>query len=258
MKKRRYILTLFIIIIIMVFSYFIHKQRNTSVNEIDTNKVEKNDFEEVHNENKVDKNQKNEIEENDISKIEEMKQEIGSKADTSIYKIEEELGGRKILQIKSSVQFSVDLAGILKGSKPEETEIDELIKKMPVKSGIWISENSRDRFLKLLNDNKINNFKISTDGYLINSGNNENNIAKKIEDMIKSNKLYIINIKGTSYQRDYISGEIVEYPFEEMDPNQIIEPYQNEDSIILEITSNSSKRISDEEILDSIVSFLDK
>ena len=80
-------------------------------------------------------------------------------------------------------------------------------------------------------------------------------IGKQLEKMINSNKLYIINITGIAYQRDYISGEIVEYPFEEMDPEQILETYQDENNIILEITTNKKQKLTDEEILETIVKY---
>ena len=60
---------------------------------------------------------------------------------------------------------------------------------------------------------------------------------------------------GTAYERDYISGEITEYPFEDMDPTQAIEPYQKDNKIILEITTNKMQRLSESEILDAITSY---
>ena len=73
--------------------------------------------------------------------------------------------------------------------------------------------------------------------------------------MINSDKLYIINMTGIAYERDYISGEIVEYPFEDMDPYQVVEPYQKENKIILEITTNKNKKLTEKEILETIISY---
>ena len=70
--------------------------------------------------------------------------------------------------------------------------------------------------------------------------------------MIKSDKLYIINITGVAYERDYISGEIVEYPFEDMDPEQVVEFYENGNKKILEITTNKKQELLDKEILEEI------
>ena len=71
--------------------------------------------------------------------------------------------------------------------------------------------------------------------------------------MTESAKLYVIDMSGKTYQRDYITGEIIEYPFEDMDPYQVIEPYEIENAIILGVTSNKENRLSNEEILNTIV-----
>ncbi len=140
----------------------------------------------------------------------------------------------------------------MKNSKPEEKERESLNKKAPNKTGIWISEQSRDKFIDLLNKNNIDNLSIKKDGYLKVDKTSENEIAKNLEKMIKSDKLYIINITGVAYERDYISGEIVEYPFEDMDPEQVVEFYENGNKKILEITTNKKQELLDKEILEEI------
>ena len=50
-----------------------------------------------------------------------------------------------------------------------------------------------------------------------------------------------------------MSGDIVEYPFEKMDPNQIMELYKNDNSTILEISTNSKGKISNVDILKTII-----
>ena len=87
------------------------------------------------------------------------------------------------------------------------------------------------------------------------SGESKNNIANQLEKMINSNKLYILNITGVAYQRDYISGEIIEYPFEDMDPEQIIEPYRDGNKITLEINTNRKNKLTNKEILEAIVQY---
>jgi hypothetical protein len=200
----------------------------------------------------VDEKKENVIENDNPEEIESIKNEINSTADSNIYYVTEETDGRKILQIKPKVQFQVDLAGIMKNSKPEEKEIESLNKKAPNKTGIWISEQSRDKFIDLLNKNNIDNLSIKKDGYLKVDKTSENEIAKNLEKMIKSDKLYIINITGVAYERDYISGEIVEYPFEDMDPEQVVEFYENGNKKILEITTNKKQKLLDKEILEEI------
>ena len=83
---------------------------------------------------------------------------------------------------------------------------------------------------------------------------NENGLySNELRKMQKSNKLYIINMTGVAYERDYISGEIIEYPFEDMDPTQELESYKNDNALILEVTSNKNKKLTNKEILKSIV-----
>lgn len=255
--KKKYYIFLVIIVIILFLTLIIKKcikkdseTKNNIENEISIDFQEENS---ISNENNI-------LEENTIvevtsAELENMKNNINATGNTEIYQVEEEKGGRKILQIKPQVQFYVDLAGIIKKSKPNEQELEKLVEKAPTDNGIWISSQSRQKFLELLNKNKINNFIITDTGYLKNNGNIQNDIGKQLEKMINSNKLYIINITGIAYQRDYISGEIVEYPFEEMDPEQILETYQDENNIILEITTNKKQKLTDEEILETIVKY---
>ena len=202
----------------------------------------------------------NTIDENTIvqspEEIESLKNTISATGNTDIYQVEEDNNGKRYLQIKQDVQFDVDLASIIKNAKPEETEINDLIRKLPNDNGIWISEQSREAFSNLLKSNNINNFNISNEGYLqINSVSENSDLLNKLINMINSDKLYIINMTGLAYQRDYISGKIVEYPFEDMDPYQVIEPFQKDNKIILEVTSNKMGKLSENEILDTITSY---
>lgn len=202
--------------------------------------------------NEIIENQAGQSERND--EIERIKETINAKGKTDIYQIETEHDGRKIIQIKPEVQFDVDLAGILKDGKPEEDEIKKILEKRPIGKGIWVSEQSREQFIKILKNNNLNNFSVNDNGFLeIKDENISNSIAKELKNMIESERQYIINIKGKSYQRDYISGEIVEYPFEEMDPQQVVEIYEKDIDIILELTQN--KKITDKEILEAVLAY---
>lgn len=81
------------------------------------------------------------------------------------------------------------------------------------------------------------------------------NLANGLEQMMQNHHLYILNMTGMAYQRDYLTGEIMEYPFEEMDPEQIVEPYQNDRMVTLEITSNQKGKVTPKEILETIVQY---
>ena len=245
MKKKSYIIIVVVIIAVLAIIFAV----------TNTNFFTKKDNEFENKVDKIENTDKSDSGDN-IDEIEKIKKELNSTADTNIYQVEEEQDGRKILQVKEEVQFNVDLAGIIKNGKPEENEIDDLVKKKPKKSGIWISKQSRENFLQLLKNNNIENFEIDNDGFLKSkTKNTEISIEKDLQDMIESNNHYIINMTGISYERDYISGEIIEYPFEDMDPAQIIEPYILNDYIILEITSNKNKEIPNKDIIESIVEY---
>lgn len=250
MKKYRYIIipVIALIVAIIVINITIKKEKKIT-------QEENNDSKTTDETNEINTYLENSVENiNNVNEeeVENIKKEINSTADTNIYYVTQEKDGRKILQIKPKVQFQVDMAGIIKNSKPEEDELEQLNKKSPTKTGMWVSEQSREKFLKLLNKNNIDEFSIKKDGYVNIDKKAKSDIAKKIEEMINSDKLYIINITGIAYERDYISGEIVEYPFEDMDPEQIIEPYVDDNKIILEITTNKNGKLSDEEIVKEI------
>lgn len=194
----------------------------------------------------------------DTNIIENIKNEINSTADTNMFQVETEYDGRPIIQIKPEIQYTTVLAGIIENKKPEESEIEQILKKAPTETGVWISEQSRENFLNLLSKNNINNFSIDDNGYLkIDKTSNDNN-SKQLENMINSEYLYIIDMSGTCYMRDDVSGEIIEYPFEEMDPYQLIEPFSDENNIIFVMTTNSESLMTDEEMLDGLLAYAEK
>ena len=255
MKNKKYIIIgLAIIVIILIVALIIFFSRKNNEDGNNMVMVSENNVTNENTENNtsiVDQDTSNQ----NVVEIENMKNEINATGNTDIYYVDEEYDGRKILQVKPDVQFDVDLAGIIKNTMPEENEINELVGKAPTDNGIWISEQSRERFSDLLKNNNINDFSISDDGYLQINNSENNDMANKLLNMINSDKLYIINMTGIAYERDYISGEITEYPFEDMDPTQAVEPYQKDNKIILEVTTNKMKELTESEILDAITSY---
>ena len=200
-----------------------------------------------------EKNTTNEIDIYDKETIHEIKEEINATADTDMYQIQEEYDGRQILQIKPSIQFQTVLAGILKNAQPSENEIQDLLKNKPTQEGIWIAKQSRESFLNLLKDNGINSCAINEQGYLYMTEENEKEEAKKWKEAMHTNQLYIIDVSGVSYTRDDFSGEIVEYPFEKMEPHQAVDVYQEGNVTILEITTNEKGILSKQEILQDVL-----
>lgn len=241
--KKRYIIRIFfgILLIIIVTIYFWINSKNKKISKNNVKNEEEN------NSTYISRN---------LNEINEIQKQINSTADSNIYQVEKEDNERKIIQVRPEEQFNVAIAGVIKNAIPNENEIEKLLEKIPEENGIWVSESSREQFEEILQNNNITEFKIDSDGYLKNIKLPQSNEAQKIEKIIESDNLYIINIKGKTYQRDYLTGTIEEYPFEDMDETQILEPYQKDNKVLLAITSNKNKKISDEEIFRAILEFM--
>ena len=215
-------------------------------------------FNKINVTNKKKENEENSDISNNVEIIENIQKDINSTANTDLFEVVTEYDGKNSIRIKPDIQFNTVLAGIIKKDIPNENEINELIKNAPTNTGIWINDNSREDFINLLESNNINGFEIDENGYLKGKNNKDNELSNKvkiIDQMVNSDELYIIDMSGKCYIRDDVSGEILEYPFEEMDPYQLAEPYYNDNVIILNITSNKNNYLSNEEILEGILSF---
>lgn len=215
-------------------------------------------FNKINVTNKKKENEENSDISNNVEIIENIQKDINSTANTDLFEVVTEYDGKNSIRIKPDIQFNTVLAGIIKKDIPNENEINELIKNAPTNTGIWINDNSREDFINLLESNNINSFEIDENGYLKKKNNKDNELSNKVKiinQMVNSDELYIIDMSGKCYIRDDVSGEILEYPFEEMDPYQIAEPYYNDNVIILNIISNKNNYLSNEEILEGILSF---
>lgn len=245
MKKYvKYLIIIIVVILIAVFVYYFKKDENAD----DTNIIEYTPQEGV----EIDKNQ---ISYKPNTTVSELKKDVGATGDDSIYDIVSEYDGRKILTIKPDIQFNIVLAGIIENQKPEgkPESLRQYDQDFQNKTGIWVEQESRETFLNLLHSTTQNTYSINSDGYLSYDDNsNSNEIDKKIQEIINSNNLYIISMKGTCYVADEISGEIVEYPFEQMDPYQTCEFYEKDNKKIFVTTTNKENKLSSEEILMAI------
>ena len=93
-KKKLIILTICVIIVIIIAILF--AKRENHENEGSSSQLEEN------------------------KTVDEVKEELNITGDSEIYQTYEEPGGRTLLQIKPDVQYETVLAGIMKGSIPEE------------------------------------------------------------------------------------------------------------------------------------------
>lgn len=225
MKKKNLVsIFLLFLVLIIVFSIYIYKNVFKEKQQTSTDYADETVSTQTH------------------KPIEEIKKETGATADEDIYEVQTEYDGREILIIKPNIQFKTVLAGILKNDMPTEQDIEQMdLSKFH--KGIWISEVSRDKFLQVLKKSNIENFGIDSEGYLYKKTDSQNEYSLKLEKIINLDKLTIIDIKGICYTRDDMTGEIVEYPFKDMDLYQISENFETDGSKILVITTNNVKEI---------------
>lgn len=244
MNKRIKIILLIIAIIIFIAIIGIVILKNNS--EDKSNKEEwKNDFSEV---------DKNEINYKNNTTINELKEKMKIEADSNLYEITHEYDGRKTLSIKTNILYKVAFAGIIKQEKPTLEEIDEIFdENYPKKDGIWVSEQSRDVFIKMINEESSVKYNINNEGYLViqeDSGSN-NEIDNKIKSTINSNKKIIVDINSYDYEVDVVKGEIVKYPFEQLgDSTDIV---SNDSDKIIVITKNQNNKYTDKELLQDFL-----
>ncbi len=233
------LLIMFVAILVLLFNKRIQKDNN------------QNNFEQYGEQ--VDKNQ---IEYQPDVTVEEIKNEIGATGNTDIYEVEQEYDGRNILAVKPSIKYKVAFAGMIKNAKPSMSELDNIVEeKLPHKTGIWVEEKSRDKILEIFNDGDVNSkYLIDDDGYLkIDRKNNQNDNDKKIEKIIKGKKQYILDISSVCYIVDDITGEILDYNFENMDKYQTYEYFEDKDKYIVFVTENSNNVLTNLEIFKSII-----
>lgn len=243
MKNNKKLITL--ILILIAFAFLQHKKDKNENNQIEANILEE-----------VDKNQ---ISYQENVTVDELKNEIGATGNTDIYEIQQEYDGRNIITVKANIKYKVAFAGMIKSSTPKMDELDEILNENhPKENGIWIEKQSRDKILEIFNNDKINSkYIIDDNGYLkIEDKNNQNEIDKKLEKIINGNKQYILDISSVCYIVDEITGEILDYNFENMDKYQTYEYFEDNDKMIIFVTQNKTNILTEEKIFNSVIELL--
>ena len=266
-KKVIICITICILIISVIVICTVRKEKNSKEN------YNNNSSENIKQEEKSDDNKENientenvekEIqittstqEESQISDEEktEIIEETGKQGDSDLYEIQEGEDNIKIATIKSSVKYKVAFAGMIKNKVPEKEELDDILEKNhPKYAGIWIKSESQSEFLKYISSVTKSEYEINENGYLkIKNKKNQNDYDKKIEKIINGNKLYIIDISSTCYIVDEITGEILDYNFEDMDEYQTYQYFEDGDKKIIFITENQNNQLTVKEIIKSVI-----
>lgn len=232
------------------------------------NKIKlKNNAENVNNEKnliavndeyiQIDKNQ---ISYQNNVDINELKQDSGKTGNSDIYEVQTEYDGRKTLQVKANLKYKVAFAGLIKNSKPSESELDDIYSKnMPLNSGIWVEKSSRNKIQDYFNNSGLFNskYEIGDDGYLkLMYDSNLNDNDKKIKNIIDGNKQYIFDVSSVCYIVDDVTGEFLDYNFEKMDEYQTYEYFEDNNKMIVFINENKNNQMSDKEIFESVINLL--
>ncbi|MBO4293434.1 MAG: hypothetical protein J5881_03495 [Clostridia bacterium] len=226
-------------------------ENNTSENYIENNKTTAEIEDEYLN------NKKNSVIYQDDSTIELLKEEYKITGENELYEVETENDGRKVLNIKPSINYKVAFAGMIKGTNPDLQEIDTIFEKEhPKKSGIWVNKSSRDKILNYLNSNRELDagYEIDEDGYL--SQTKEKGLKGKdkiIRELINGDKQYILDISSTCFMVDPVTGKIIENRYNDLDSYQTYEYFEDEKCMILFISENVEGKIEENEIFNSII-----
>ena len=255
MKKilKKIILILILLALIVIGSIVLaNKKKIKNVNENDNKQIEENtpNVEEKENYN-IPESEKEQI-------IEEIKENVGATGDNALYEVKQGYDNQKTISIKSSVKYKVAFAGIIKNGQPNKNELDEIMQENhPQKAGIWIYEKDRKSFLDLLKNITKSEYEITSDGYLkITDSKSTNENDKKIQKIINGDKLFVIRISSICYIIDDITGEILDYNFEQIDEYQTYEYFKDEDKMIIFITQNKEKQLEEKEIIQSIIGLM--
>jgi len=255
MKKnlKKIILILILLALIVIGGIVLaNKKKIKNVNVNDNKQTEENTP-------KVENKEKDEIPEKEQEQIiEEIKEDLGATGDNTLYEVKQGYDNQKTISIKSSVKYKVAFAGIIKDRQPNKNELDEIMEENhPQKAGIWIYEKDRKNFLDLLKNITKSEYEITSDGYLkIVDIKNTNENDKKIQKIINGDKLFVIRISSICYIIDDITGEILDYNFEQIDEYQTYEYFKDEDKMIIFITQNKEKQLEEKEIIQSIIDLM--
>ena len=251
-KKVIICIIIFVLIISVIVISNVKKENNNNYSES------------IKQEEKNDENSEKEIkitsltqEETQIPNEEKIKiiEETGKQGDSDLYEIQEGQDNIKIATIKSSIKYKVAFGGMIKNSVPKKEELDDIIEKdNPRYAGIWIKKESQTKFLEYISLLTKSEYEINENGYLkIKNKKNQNDYDKKIEKIIHGHQLYIIDISSICYIIDEISGEILDYDFEDMDEYQTYQYFEDGDKKIIFITENKNNQLTNKEIIESVI-----
>lgn len=262
MKNKKYVMINILVVVVacLVAGILIILNVNKMVNNKNNENIMEN-LEKIQNISNGEQNQ-NEEENQDINEIEKLKTDSKRTGNTDIYEVQDEYNGRKTLTVKPSLQYEVAFAGIIKGSKPEMSELEDIYNENAHKNnGIWVEENSREKILKTLDNDEMFNSKyvIDENGFIkIENKNRQNDNDKNLEKTINSGKQFALDVKNSYYMIDDVTGEITEYnytDFDDSDSCSYVADSKNNKFIIF-INENNGGKLDNSTIIRDVIELL--
>lgn len=262
MNKKKIILVSIIFILISVISGAISFNKKKPDNQMTNENVQEPEQEMIEQENNEPPKEIIIEDENELpeeqEEIQTLKENLGKTGNSELYEVQDGYNNTKIVTIKSSVKYKVAFTGMLKNKTPIMSEIDNYLEqKHPKYAGIWVYEKDREDILDILKEITNSEYKIDENGYLkIINKNNQNDNDKKLESIIKGEKLYIIRISSICYIIDEVTGKILDYNFEKLDRYQTYEYFQDKDKMIIFMNENTKQQMTSKEIFQSIIDLM--
>ena len=160
--------------------------------------------------------------------------------------------------VEQSDKYEVAFTGMYANENFDFDDVDNFVEENnPTKMGIWVKEQDKEKFLKLIESETESIYDIDEEDYLyIKNKDKQNENDKKIEEKINGNKLYMFSVSSTCYIIDEVTGEILDYCFEDMDQYQTYEYFESDDRCLIFITENKNEILSNNEILTSILNLI--
>lgn len=253
MKNKKIFCIIFIVIILIVLSILIIFKIKSKDDQQEENNKDLN-------ENPYTTIDKNDIAYNENTGVNELKEETGATGNEDIYQVEEEYDGRKILTIKPSIQYKVAFAGMIKGEKPEFSEIDKIYEENLVNNnGIFVKKDSQDIFINLLKSCTNSEYYFDENNMLkIKNQNTPNQNDNILNSKINGDNQYCVDISGTCYIVDQISGQIQNYDFELMDNYQPYQYYKDNNKYLIFITENKNKKLENNELIQDFIDLIEE
>lgn len=251
------IISIIFIIILCVIGIKKYKIKEEKINN-DEQQLEKNNNKQEEKTKEIIVDEEKEETEEKKEEINSLKDNTGKTGDAGLYEIQEGYDNTKIITIKSSVKYKVAFSGMIENKLPQMSNLDKILQKNhPKYAGIWIYEKDRNKILEMINEITNSEYKIDDNGYLkIENKSNQNENDKKLEKAIKGDKLYIWKNSSICYIVDEVTGEILDYDFEDMDQYQTYEYFEDGDKMIIFMNENKNNQMMNKEIIQSIINLI--